>query len=703
MNIWIAVALLFAAAAEEPSPRGRLCLGERRTTLAACTNTTGLEIAVEPAEKERLFVWTSADGATAHVGVIAPKAAAVKIDPAGASTMRVSIDTARAPLPDVTISVAGKEQWRWVLDPKSAVRLRRIVVPRGRYSIRLVAEHHRTLTRGQIAAMEEAVDLGELRLQPLPAARGTVVDAEEKPVAEAIVMRPDGSTCATSNEQGAFVCELREPFPEALVVSKAGYGPRELQLEREIDADVDLGRVVLGRGRKLALTIVLPEEQKASVALWHDAERRYDHSKLKSHELTAREQEVEFDVAQGKYLVVIEGDEPFERLETPIEIKDEDVSRTITVEPFRVVGSVLFGEDPLQEGTMEVIAPEHSWRVTLPVQNGAFHATMWQRGTLAAFVSSKPLGISELVQSPALGDDPSRWDVRIAKRMIVGRVFDAETKEPVSRAELSLTAEMEGGAKFYTSVKIDPDGSYRILAARPGTYSIRVSSAEHVPHMTDLRITAEERTRTHDVALERGVMQPLEIVTPAGAPIANAHLLEGVQPDRVNPQFMYQADAAGRFALRGRPGETRLLYVVPRDGSFAVVRVQIPRSSDAARPVQVVVAPGVGSLRVRSVDADEKLAPRGLLFRYNGEFVPGAIARFALGEMPGTGPTGEAVLSRLPAGAYELWALGGPADEEAIIASGGTLRTPVRVGLSAGEQSVTLAAPPLQRPPRRAP
>lgn len=693
---WMA-ALLLAGAMDDvpPAPKGRLCLGERKTTLTSgsCTSTTGTAVPVAPSDTERLFVWTSDDQATAHLGVVAAKATQADLDPAPLATLSLSIagDVSRGWPADVAMNFRGKEQWVWTLDAKAAPKLRKLVVPRGNARMQLGAQRHRRLVRTQIVASVEAVALGELRLLPIPAARGVVVDVEGKPIADAIVLRPDGSNCATANEQGAFVCELGEPAPEAVVVTRSGLGPRELSIPPQLDEDLDLGRITLSEGHTLTLKIVRPRADKARVTLYHDPKTRYDHSKLKTHELTEREEEVRFDVAEGNYLALVEGGEPLERLEVPIVVKDGDTEETISVVPYTLIGTVKFGEELLKEGTAEIVAPEHTWRANVPVRDGTFGGTMWQAGELSTFINSKEIGMGELVHSPKLGDDPSRWEVVIEKRMIVGRVLDAETKKPVPDAGFSLTAESDR-RKFYTSVKIDPDGGYRILANEPGTYSMRVTSREHAVYSADVLVTNEDRIKTHDIVLERGVLQRLDIVTPAGAPVANALILEGVQPDGFNPKFMHHADARGQFSLRGRGGESRLLYVIPPDGSFAVVRVQMPRED--AKPLQVMVPPAAGSLRVRTVDDAKQPVGSGLLLRYNGEFIPNAILRFVTGDTAHTHPTGEGVVPRLPAGTYELWALTQPGEEERLIASGGTLRAPVRAGLASGEQTVTVVAPP---------
>jgi len=152
---------------------------------------------------------------------------------------------------------------------------------------------------------------------------------------------------------------------------------------------------------------------------------------------------------------------------------------------------------------------------------------------------------------------------------------------------------------------------------------------------------------------------------------------------------MTRVDERGHYELRGLPGTSRLLYFVPMQGSLAVLRVRLPNTNVDAKPLQVVIGPPCCTLRVHVVDAEGKQARSGLLIRYNGEFVPGAILRFVISET-GMGWSGEALLPRLPAGSYEVWAIGSEEEEVQLIASAGSLREPVRVGLSGGEQTVTV-------------
>jgi hypothetical protein len=697
LSIWLTLLVVTAEGSTEPPPRGRLCIGDAKTSIteATCSDTSAATIAVKPADRHRRFFWLSGDARTAYAGTVAPKAESIVLDPKAFSALDTVIDgdvTHGWPL-DVNLSFAiGPEsQWTFKLDGREAKRLQRLYVPPGTYRLTANAEHHLTY-RARVVAGAQPSKLN-VHFLPLALARGVVVDSEDKPIAQASIAFPDETLCTTVNEQGAFTCELPEEIPESLVVSSKGYASRDVPIRREVLTQIaDLGRVRLSIGHILTLKIVRPEPSPARVSLFLDAPR-YEHPKLKSIAITEREETVHFDAAEGEHFVVVEGDGPLERLEVPVKVKDADTEEEIRITPFQLAGSVRFGDAPLAEGLVEIIAREHNWREQLPLKDGVFGATMWQDGVVGGWVNGPELAAGELFYSPKLGEDPSRWDIRIEKRLIVGRVFDNATKAPVPDAHIEVVADT-GDSQSYFPAGVQPDGSYRILAHKAGTYTLRVESPKHMPYSVELRISAEDRARTHDIALEQGVLQPIDVVIPAGVGIPGVSVLEGVQPDRVNPEFMSRTDERGHYELRGLPGQSRLIYFVPRQGSFAVARVAMPRTSQDAKPLQVVVPPPSCALRVRSVGSDGEPVPAGILIRYNGEFVRPAILRFVTGDMGWTGRAGEALLPRLPAGSYEVWAITGDEDEVRLIASGGTSREPVRVGLSGGEQVVTVVASP---------
>jgi hypothetical protein len=692
LSIWLAGLLLATTAdAVEPPPRGRFCIGDAKTSLtdAACVDTSSATIAVKPVERERRFFWLSTDAKTAYAGVIAPKGESVVLDPKSFSALDTTIDgdATRGWPHEVTVTVTSgpEQQWMWKLDRDEAKRLRRLYVPRGKYLVMARTERHRTF-HTNLSATADPVKL-ELRFAPWPVARGIVVDVKDQTIAGAAIALQDGTPCATADERGEFTCELPERIPQALIVSGTGYAAREARIIDPTPRDVvDLGRIQLSAGRRLTVTVVRSEPIPVRVSLFLDVPR-HEHSKVKTISLAKEEETARFDTGEGKHFVVVEGDGPLERLAVPVTVKDVDVEEEIRVEPFQLSGSVYFGDKPLKEGRIEVTALSDAWRVALPITDGAFTATMWQKGVVSAWVQPTELGLSEHFTSPELGANPSKWDIRIEKRLIAGRVFDAATKAPLPYAGLEVSTETENSGSFH-STSVRADGSYEVLAHNPGKYVLKVESPHHVAYSVEFQVTKDDRSRTHDIAMEAGVVQPIDVVMPGGVP-AYVKVFEGVHPDRVDQQFRRRVDERGRYEVRGLPGTSLLVYFVPAQGSLAIERVQLPRTNVDVKPLQVVIPPPCCALRILGRTPEGTPMSPNLLIRYSGEFLPPAIESQVTLPKRADRP-GEVLLQGLPAGNYEIWATASDEEREKLLSSGGSFREPVRVGLSSGEQAVTV-------------
>jgi hypothetical protein len=693
----IAIALLLAVAVtpqSEAPVEGRLCIAsEGKLTAGTCSETKGTAFDVAASDVARAFLWTSRDGRVAQVGLLPPKSTRIELQSKERRELTLAIEGAPSrgwPM-DTTLKLRGPQEWTWTIPANEVVRFERLAVTEAVGGLEVRAEHHRP---AYARIPPGATELGTLTLAPMPRVNGMVVDAQDRAIGGASIALEDGTPCATANEQGAFVCELAEET-RAVVVTRPGYGARDVGLPPGVpEPELDLGKVRLLRGATLTLHVDRPEPREpVTVKLLSDVPDRHERIEVREAKLAAGAGEVRLeDVAPGKYIAVLAGDEPLERLEVPLDLEDDRAwERSVTIEPFRLLATVRFGEEPLAEGVIDVSGPQRGWREDVPVRNGRFDAVLWQRGELVGILSSEETGTPELMRSPELGADPSRWDIQLRRRQITGRIFDAESREPIPDIDLRVVGVFEQGRGYFPA-SVAPDGTYKVFANQQGTYTVSVQEPQYMPFEAEVRLGADDGSRVLDIALQRGVAQALDIVTASGAPIGGARVLEGVLEDRVNPRLIMSADASGRFVYRGAPGTSHLLYVVPRDGSFAVVRVTLPLQGEG-EVRQVVVPPPSGSLRVKTVNPEGDPVPAALLLRYNGEFVPAAILRFSLGAMPGTYPGGEGVLGRLPAGTYELWPLLGREDEEAILASGGASRRSATVGLSGGEQSVLMTVP----------
>lgn len=684
--------LVALQAGEVNAEKGTLCVLHKNDQ--QCTGTAGMTLPVVPAEISRAFVWASADGSRLLLGTIAAKASTVSIEEKSRANVTLSIagDRKRGWPLDARLTFTAKEhEWAFPLSTKVVAKLRSIRLPPSSYLMTIAAEHHLIAKRTLNA--QKDIALGEIVLKPLPLIFGRVVNMKDEPIAGVQLVRPDGKIQTTTNEQGQFRTELAEPIPDEVLVTQAHFASALLPLVN-VSGEIDLGTIHLGTGFKLTLRLVRPDVENLPlrVRLLRETPEKNEPSPIAQRELPEKDDQISFpDLSAGKYVVVIEGKEPLQRLSKEIEIKDADREEEIHVAPFRLDGSVRIGEEPLRGGgNLDLFDLTQSWRVNVSIDDaGRFGGSMWQGGTVAGFVTAA--GIHELVDSPELGADPSPWDIQFHRRYIRGRIFDEETNQPVQQPSLRLQV-TSGDSQSNSTLPIDPDGRYSILAVRAGTYELRAEAPDHVPAKATVSVAAEDSSdQQADFALARGFEQVVEFVWPSGQAVADAPVLDGIASDGFNPERTYTTDGTGRLTLKLRRGEVKTIYILPRDGSFAVAHVVAPESSDAD-PLRLVVPAPAGALRVEMRGADDKPLPAMLLFRFNGELIPQPVILHLTGQFENASILR---VPSLPAGAYEIWAIPVVNYGFAPLAGRVPSRAPLRVGLTMGEQSITVVAGPL--------
>jgi hypothetical protein len=685
---------LFAA---EPE-KGTICFG------TDCTPTTGVTFDVKPADVERRFVWTSADGSGFILGTLAAKATSVDLQQKDARNLTFSArgDVQRGwPVETRFAIAAGKDSgWRWDVPARVMAKPVSIRLPRGAYSMQIAAAHHKPDRR---SIKIDAVDLPvQVILAPLPVVTGRVVtmkksgddkEPKETPVAGAQIARIDAKVVGSANEQGAFRIEVTDPSTEELVISSPGLGTRLLPLHIT-SADADLGVIRLSSGVKLSIHIARADSVRSKplhVQLTEASPAQYENTNITTRELKAGDDDLVFtDLSEGEYYVTLSGDGPLEKLTTVIPIKAEDVSKEIRLRPFRLQGTVRLGNEPLRNGKVGVNERHHTWTAESPIDGeGHFGGSMWQSEGIGGWVNTKETGALPVDHDPTLEGDPATWDITFRRRLISGRIFDADTKDPIAQAGLHLELETKsqssagqsGYSRLYSTVHVGDDGSYSMVATKDGIYDLAVTAPEHVAQKTTIEIGAESESKTVDFPLSKGIEQIIDFVWPNGDPVANAIVIEGVSRDGHNAAWMGGTDPSGRLKLRMRAGETKTLFVVPSEGSFAALHVL----GDEAKPMRVVVPQPAASLVLTFKDAEQKTVGAFVAMRWNGEWVPGSVVgRLKLSRADGGGLR----VALLPAGSYELWGFRGPQPPFAP-----PPREPLHVGLSSAEQTVEITVP----------
>jgi ABC-type amino acid transport substrate-binding protein len=678
--------------------KGTICFG------TDCTPATGTAFDVKPADVERRFVWTGANGSTFILGTLPAKATAVDLQQKEAHNVTVAVrgDVQRGwPVETRFAIAAGKDSgWRWSVPAKVMAKPVSIRLLPGTYSMQIATEHHKPDRRPiKIDAADLAI---QVILAPPPVVTGRVVtmkkngddkETKEVAVAGAQIAASDAKVIGSTNEQGAFHIEMTDPRTEELVISSPGLGARLLPLHIT-SVETDLGLIRLSSGVKLTIHIARADSVRSKplhVQLTEASPAQYDNTNIATRELKAGDADLVFaDLSEGEYYVTLSGDGPLEKLTTVIPIKAEDVSKEIRLRPFQLQGTVRLGNEPLRNGKVGVNERHHTWTAESPIDGeGHFGGPMWQSEGIGGWVSSKETGSLPVDRDPTLVGDPATWDITFRRRLISGRIFDADTKEPIPHAGLHLELETKsqspagqsGYSRLYSTLHVSDDGSYSIVATKDGIYDLAVTAPDHVSQKTTIEIAAEDESKTADFPLSKGIEQTIDFVWPNGDPVADAMVIEGVARDGHNPAWMGGTDPSGRLKMRMRAAETKTLFIVPKEGSFVVVHVV----ADETKPLRVVVPQPAASLVLTFKDAQQKTAGAFVAMRWNGEWVPGSVVgRLKFSRADGGGLR----VSLLPAGSYELWGFRGA---EPLF--GPPPREPVHVGLSSGEQAVEIAVP----------
>jgi hypothetical protein len=368
------------------------------------------------------------------------------------------------------------------------------------------------------------------------------------------------------------------------------------------------------------------------------------------------------------------------------------IEKQITIDPIEITGEIMIGSRPATGGQLDLQPEDGGWAVAVQIgADGSFRTESWEKGHFSGFYLRDPARDGTFIGEPLEAtSSPTHWHIVVPDRTLSGRIFDKETGQPVPHAGLDKEVRTDDGGSVMGIVPVQPDGSFFLDAVEPGHYTLKGMAEHYMAATVRVHISVTDTTRTIEIPLERGLTVPLSIVTPSGEPCARATVIDGVG-DGINPDDFYTSDGAGQLTLRLKPEDKRTLYILPREGSFAIADVT---SANAETGVRVVVPPPAGTIHVRATA--DGIPVRGVLpiFRWNGRLVPPPVPRFfpfADRRKVGiwTDDAGNAEFKMMPAGVYEFFAVRSEADQMALL-RGVTVLKPVRVGFTGGSMEVVL-------------
>ena len=682
--------------------KGTLCLARSGVVLSVdrtCSPVEGLTPPVEAAHIERRFLWVREDQRACVVGTVMKDATAVNLDPTRFGNIKLALsgDKARGWPEDVRLHLAvGTDDTTEVVLPKGLAQSPfTISVLPGSYRLAITARHHLRTIRDHLSVKPgAAISIGALRLLSAPRLSATVVNAKEEALASAMLMNSDGHVLAAADVNGTLAVELPADLPEYVEVLADGYAPHRVAIDPEA-RDLALGRLVMRRGASLSVTLDRTSIGSVPVrvaVLTRALGERYH--EIVGHDLKATELATRFPpIEAGDYHVSVEGPSPLARHTEAVHLPENGaVDHTISIDPIEIDGEIMIGERRATGGQLSIQPEDGGWEAGVEVRDdGTFHSESWEKGRFAGFYIRDPSRDGTFIREQLEAkSNPTHWHIVIADRSLSGRIFDKDTREPIPDAGLDKETKSDDGGSSMGIVPVRSDGSFVLDAIEPGDYTLNATAEHYMPTTVRVHISAADTVRTVDLPLERGITVLVSIVTPAGEPIARATIIDGVG-DGINPDHLYTSDGAGQLTLRLRPNDTRTLYILPREGSFAIADVA---ASNAADGVRVIVPPPVGAINIRATDNGKPVRGVLPLFRWNGRLLPPPVPRFfpfADRYSAGiwTDENGGADFSSMPAGVYEFFPVRSEADQRALVGGVSTL-APVRVGFTGGSTTVAL-------------
>jgi hypothetical protein len=397
---------------------------------------------------------------------------------------------------------------------------------------------------------------------------------------------------------------------------------------------------------------------------------------LSTRDLASSAREARFDnLAPGVYRIVLRGRGALERLSARAVLGSGDTLRIeLAPKPRAATIRVIRAGKPLDGATVELAHEEHGWRSRVAANE---ETTLWEPGMFEIAVRGAGL-VTPHAGRIELGAGTTTIDVPSGS--IGGFVRDtAGAAIPRAMVVLSTT---HNGLTTTVRTKSDAMGRFDFTAVAAGRQTLRADA----PGFLWLEpVTFEANERELDLVLDRGRSRTVSVMASDGTPVSGA-FIAATNNASISATAITGDD--GR-AIVATPAGGATLFVVPKDGSFAIRRI----GADEAR-VRVDVPPAAASLEVAMLTtAGAPISEVSVLLRYNGELVPPDVSR----ELERrqrlrliTDSEGRIQLARVPRGTYELWPYRSQEEADALVASASAIEAPANVNVVTGENRVTL-------------
>lgn len=700
MRLWtLATALCIAlpaalpAAAESKIVIGRLCITGSECVEYKC----GQKVA--PGTDSRAYHFAADEDATYILGTLNAGETAITCDAPGKIELRVSASRlARDSRVRLTIGDESHRSWQLSLSGKQ-LRSSVIRTPAlGAWTLTIEKEHFQKIRK--TVRIGETPEVLTAVLEPLPVISGRVFERGTTRGVGGAIVKTNADTVAIAEADGSFAFEADpEKWPASILVSAAGFAETTQPIAKA-QRTARLDDIFLHRGGSIIVETFHP-----NVGDIVQIELR----KLRSGDMVGTPWRsvtpaaagkgvlARFDgVEPGQYLVLAKGKEPCEQYGKTVLLDEGSESKVeLNIAPVRLRFLATMAGEPLTGARINYKNIDGRWEASFKTgAEGDVMLALWQTGpSRAGIFSGGLMNIPYFERKELANDEDLEWNFEIIPRRITGTVVDARTGAPIPNAVLSLR--VRGETSFAVKARSDPAGRFEFIPVPYGSHTITAASATHLQGRITYTFSEPSDSRDVTVRLEGGVSVKLRVLDGAGAPVVRAVAMQykGLQQTR-----MSLTDENGIAEVLVPEGEARDVFVVPRDGSFAIARV-------SSSPPEATIRIPWGTSRIEIRTESESRQPIGnvsVAIRYNKTVLPREVVQ-AFGNIQGSRTSsntdGNIILDHMPPGLYEFWPAGSVAELEMLLAGIGQ-QAPVTMTVTPGRNTavLTFAAVELPKP-----
>jgi hypothetical protein len=686
----IALLLLLAATTPAEPVAGTVCVTSvDRSGSPMCVETKGDAASLAAAAAARTFVWRRAKSAEIALGVVAAGATEIAW-PERSIGLRIR-DSGRTDAEPVTLDIAAAAtQWQFRLAAREAQALRRLHVLDSDFTIAAAAPHRQPV-QSRVTRERSAY---ELVLVPVPVWSGRVIDKRtRKGVAGALVTAlPQETSLGNTDYNGTFSFEVPPEEPKALRFTSGGYGTKVIAAPAA-RTDAALPWIEL----LPAGTIVVEVEHEADldVEVWQSTDER-NALQVAAKRLTAEEKAARFEgIDAGDYELRLRGEGPFERYSIAVSVKEAEITtERIALDPVPLDISIVHDERPMPFARLHLTHMDPQWQ-TAAVADAAGHAkgTLWQRGLFVASVARPGSGGAHFTRRSLTGVHEIEWRIELSGGTVKGVVVDAVERFPVARAVVVLGTTATDRTHSEQQATTGEAGEFEFAFVPEGEQKLSVQATGYVAQQESFATTTAAPGRQFRIELVPAETIAVRVVSSYGAPLVGATITDALG---ATPQ-QWMTNAEGLVDVPFRRGETKTLFVVPREGSLAVAK--ITAAADGPKEQQIIVPKGEATIDIRTQDpAGKAIEGVEMLMRYNGVLLPDVVVRLMLrvqGNVLQTGAGGGTQLRNLPLGYYEFWPFFSRAEYQRL--QSGTLPPGTALGVTPGNNAVVMTFEPAKR------